>query len=214
MSLNILLAGQKYFGAEVFRAVNALPGVSIVAVVAPKNDRLSEAAYRAGLRVIPAGTLNARVVPDGIDLIVAAHSHDFIGEATRHRARFGGIGYHPSLLPLHRGRDAIRWAIRMRERVTGGSVYRLSNTVDGGNILAQRHVFIRPGDTERELWERELCPLGVELLSETVARYASGGYQHGTEQDNAIATWEPGFGVTPLYRPDLVLLPSQLSTNS
>jgi methionyl-tRNA formyltransferase len=212
MTFNILLTGQKYFGAETFRILRALPGVSVAAVVAPlskgRSDRLADAALRAGLRVIPAGTLNARVMPEGIDLIVAAHSHDFIGEATRHRARFGGIGYHPSLLPLHRGRDAIRWAIRMRDRVTGGSVYRLSNRVDGGNVLAQRHVFIRPDDTERELWERELCPLGIELLAQTVARYAADGYQHGAEQDEELATWEPAIGTAPLHRPDLAMLPA------
>jgi len=46
------------------------------------------------------------------------------GRRTRARARVAAIGYHPSLLPLHRGRDALRWTIRDGDRVTGGSVYR------------------------------------------------------------------------------------------
>jgi methionyl-tRNA formyltransferase len=45
-------------------------------------------------------------------------------------------------------------------------------------VLAQRHVFIRPDDTAEELWRRELAPLGVELLSQTVAAFAAHGYQH------------------------------------
>lgn len=205
--MNVLIAGQKWFGAEVFRALRALPGVSIKAVCAPTGgDKLAGQANLYGVPVIASGTLNAASMPAGIDLIVAAHSHDFIGQATRLRAKWGGIGYHPSLLPLHRGRDAVRWAVRMRERVTGGTVYRLSNRVDGGNVLAQRHVFIGPDDTPEELWRRELAPLGVRLLSETVARFADGGYQHGEDQDERLATWEPSIDRPPVHRPDLMMI--------
>ncbi len=207
--MNILIAGQKWFGAEVFRALRSAGGVNIEAVCAPVEgrDRLAEQARLYGVGIIPAGTLRDRTMPDGIDLIVAAHSHDFISEKTRLRASFGGIGYHPSLLPLHRGRDAVRWAIRMREAVTGGTVYRLSNKLDGGNILAQRHVFIRPDDTAEELWRRDLAPLGIELLFEVVSRFAERGYQNGTGQDDTLATWEPSIDRPPVFRPDLIMLP-------
>lgn len=209
MTLRVLLAGQKWFGAETFRALRALPGVTVAAVSAPRHapDRLADQADLHMIRVIPSGALRAETMPDGIDLIVAAHSRDFIGEKTRHRARYGGIGYHPSLLPLHRGRDAVRWAIKMRDLVTGGTVYRLSNRMDGGDILAQEHVFIRPGDTAEELWRRDLAPLGVRLLAETVARFALEGYVVGKPQDEAVATWEPAMDAPPAYRPDLPLLP-------
>jgi methionyl-tRNA formyltransferase len=211
MHVNILIAGQKYFGAEVFRALRTIPSITITAIAAPTGgeqiDRLTAQALLHGIPVIPSGTLKAETMPDDIDLIVAAHSHDFIGERTRLRSRFGGIGYHPSLLPLHRGRDAIRWAIRMRDRITGGTVYRLSNRLDGGHILAQQHVFIRPDDTANELWRRDLSPLGVRLLTHTVTAYAESGYQHGEPQDESLATWEPSINRPPLYRPDLTLLP-------
>lgn len=212
--MKILLTGQKWFGAEVFRALRELPGVSIACVCAPcgqgRPDRLHAQAELRGVPIIPAGTLRAETMPDGIDLIVAAHSHDFIGERTRMRARWGGVGYHPSLLPLHRGRDAVRWAIRMRERVTGGSVYRLSNRMDGGEVLAQQHAFIRPDDTAETLWQRELAPTGVRLLAEVVGRFAASGYQPGTAQDEALATWEPSIDRPPAHRPDLLLLPLYL----
>lgn len=208
--MKVLLAGQKYFGAGVFRALRELPGVEVVAVCAPlggdKPDRLAALAELHGVRVMPAGGLNAASMPAGVDLIVAAHSHDFIGQATRLRAKWGGIGYHPSLLPLHRGRDAVRWAIRMRERVTGGSVYRLSNRMDGGEVLAQEHVFIRPDDTAEELWRRELAPLGVRLLASAVAAFAASGYQHGVAQDEGLATWEPSIDRPPAFRPDLLMI--------
>ena len=202
--MNILIAGQKWFGAEVFRALRELQGVTVVAVCAPSGDRLAGQAEIYRVPIIE--KLTAATMPASVDLIVAAHSHDFIGQATRLRAKWGGIGYHPSLLPVHRGRDAVRWAVRMRERVTGGSVYRLSNRMDGGDVLAQQHVFIREDDTAEELWRRELAPLGVELLAKTVAAFERDGYQHGTAQDESLATWEPSIDRPPVFRPDLTLI--------
>ena len=84
--MKILIAGQKQFGADVFRAVRNLPGVEIAAVSSPPEDRLTGQADLYGVKVIKAGTLNADNMPGGIDLIVAAHSHDFIGGRTRLRA--------------------------------------------------------------------------------------------------------------------------------
>lgn len=208
--MKVLIAGQKWFGAEVFRAVQKISGVEIASVSSPvgheKEDKLTAQANLSGIPVIPSGQLRAANMPEGIDLIVAAHSHDFISEKTRFRSRYGGIGYHPSLLPMHRGRDAIRWAIRMRERITGGTVYRLSNKMDGGNILAQKHVFIRPDDTEEELWRRDLCPLGVKMLADVVSRFSKEGFILGEPQDEEIATWEPSIDRPPAFRPDLLML--------
>lgn len=209
--LNVLISGQKWFGAEVFKALQKNDTVNVVAVSAPLSghylDKLTELATDNQIPVIPSGTLNAASMPEGIDLIVAAHSHDFIGEKTRLRATYGGIGYHPSLLPIHRGRDSVRWTIKMRDQITGGTVYRLSNKMDGGDILEQKHVFVRPGDTAEELWRRDLGPLGVELISRCVDKISKDGWIIGTKQDEELATWEPAIDRPPSYRPDLIMIP-------
>jgi methionyl-tRNA formyltransferase len=209
--MNVLLAGQKWFGAEVFRALRKHKEISVACVCAPvggeREDKLAAQADLWRVPIIPSGSLKAATMPQGIDLIVAAHSHDFIGEKTRLRATHGGIGYHPSLLPLHRGRDAVRWTIRMGDRIAGGSVYRLANRMDGGNIIAQKHVFVRPGETAQSLWRDLLCPLGVELLAESVLRFAREGFVNGEPQDETVATWEPSIDRPPAYRPDLIMLP-------
>jgi methionyl-tRNA formyltransferase len=202
--VKILLAGQKWFGAAVLAAMP--PTVTVTHVCAPYGDRLDAAARATGVPVIESGTLNADTMPEGIDLIVAAHSHDFLGERTRLRARYGAIGYHPSLLPLHRGRDAVAWAVRMGDRVTGGTVYRLNNTVDGGPIIDQRHVFIRHDDDPATLWRRDLAPLGVDMLRDAVIAIRDAGRVKSVDQDEALATWEPSIGRAPIRRPDLILL--------
>lgn len=214
--MKVLVCGQSRFGRDVAELVTQQPGWEIVGISCPVRadnlDKLHIFALNGGHHIIPAGRLDAdtvdRVCGSDLDLIVAAHCHDFIGRKTRHRARLGVLGYHPSLLPRHRGRSAIEWAIRFREAITGGSVYWLNDTVDGGPIAAQRHVAIRPDDTPRELWARELAPLGLELFAHVFAELIA-GRRPSVPQDHTLASWEPAIdGVPALHRPDLDLLPA------
>jgi methionyl-tRNA formyltransferase len=205
------VAGSRLFGAAAFDLCVAR-GLQVVGVAAPERaaggerpDRLRDAAERRGVPWLPAGSLRAETLPTGVDLIIAAHSHDFIGRATRLKARLGAIGYHPSLLPLHRGRDAVRWAIKMGDKITGGTVYWLSESIDAGDVAAQRHVFIRGDDTPEELWRRELLPLGLRLLDQVLGDVVAGRLVR-VPQDERCATWEPAIGRTPVFRPELPLL--------
>jgi len=191
--MKIFVAGQQYFGAEVLRLCIA-EGHSVLGAFAPglspggQPDRLRAAATDAG---VPCSRdLSPGVIPAGTDLIVAAHCHAFISQAVRERSRLGAIGYHPSLLPLHRGRDAIAWSLRFRERVTGGTVYWMDDGADTGPIAAQRHVLIRPDDSPAGLWRRALMPLGLVLIAEVLNDLAAGRIV-STPQDEQLATWEP-----------------------
>lgn len=201
--MKIFLCGQKYFGWLVFNIIREL-GHEIVGVAAPQGeDRLYRAAYNLDVPyLIPGGQLRYETMPDGIDLIVAAHSHDYVGMKTLGKTRLGGIGYHPSLLPLHRGRDAVRWTIRMGDKVTGGTVYWLSKNVDAGPIAAQDWCFVPPGYDATRLWRELLQPMGVRLIAQTLEDLSAGTIV-AVPQDEAIATWEPSLDRPPIYRPDL-----------
>jgi methionyl-tRNA formyltransferase len=189
--MKLMLVGQKWLGAQALVSLRKA-GHEVLAVAAPSaEDRLSTGAVQLGVAAVEVGKrLEAEHVPAGTDLIVCAHAHCFISEGARKAAHRGAIGYHPSLLPLHRGRDAIEWAIRFRERVTGGSVYWMDDRADGGPVICQDWCFIRPDDTADVLWRRDLGPMGVKLLDQAVALIAAGGGT-GTPQDEALHTWEP-----------------------
>jgi methionyl-tRNA formyltransferase len=108
--MKVALVGSRYFGAAAFEALRN-DGATIVQVVVPApDDRLAQAASAAG---VPVHVLaNPKIVPGeaipaGIDLIVAAHTHARVSDDALSRARLRGVGYHPSLLPRHRGIAAV-----------------------------------------------------------------------------------------------------------
>src|SRR5260370_29857512 len=86
------------------------------------------------------------------DLIATAHSHARISREALAAAKLGGIGYHPSLLPRHRGIAAVEWTIKEGDPIAGGTVYHLSDRMDAGAIAAQGPCFLIQDETARELW--------------------------------------------------------------
>ncbi|GAA4423731.1 formyltransferase family protein [Actinokineospora soli] len=217
--MNIFLSGRGAFAVQVAEAFGAA-GHSIVGVASPRTrkghtddenplawDRVRSWAYPRQVAWTDARELRAVHIPDKTEVIVAAHSHAFIGRKTRAKASVAAIGYHPSLLPLHRGRDAIRWTIRDGDRVTGGTVYHLTERTDGGPIAAQEHILVPRKATAESLWREHLAPLGVRLLLRVVDDLAS-GRRVEVEQDESLATWEPSMDSAPLFKPELIELPS------
>jgi methionyl-tRNA formyltransferase len=140
--VRVALAGQRSFGRAALGAIRDA-GHDVAQVFTPLGDRLDFDARRFDIPT--SERLVADTLADGLDLIVCAHSHAFVSEKARSRTLLGGIGYHPSLLPRHRGRDAVRWTVHMGDPIAGGSVYWLSNRVDGGGIAATDWVHVKPG---------------------------------------------------------------------
>ena len=188
------LVGSRYFGASVLEALRK-GGIDIALVVVPAaDDRLALAAKAAGLPI--AVLEDPTIVPgsaiaEGTDLIVAAHTHARVSKEALARSRLGGIGYHPSLLPRHRGIAAVEWTIREGDPIAGGSVYHLAERWDAGAIAAQDWCFVAKGETARELWERALAPLGIELLARVVRDAAAQGVLPSRAQDERFATRAP-----------------------
>jgi glycine cleavage system regulatory protein/folate-dependent phosphoribosylglycinamide formyltransferase PurN len=194
-SLRVALCGSRYFGASVFDALRQLPGVQIAGVVTPAaDDRLANAARPAGVPVhvqTNPKIIGGEAIPDGCDLIVAAHTHARINDDALAKARLGGVGYHPSLLPRHRGIAAVEWTILCGDPIAGGSVYHLADGWDAGPLAAQDWCFVGRDDTARTLWERELAPMGLRLLQQVVTHAATQGSLPAHAQNTAYATKAP-----------------------
>ena len=192
--MRITLVGSRHFGVTTLNMLRE-HGVDIVrVVVADAEDRLATAAHAAGIEVVVQADTQL-VKPDEIapntDLIVTAHSHARISRNALAAAKMGGIGYHPSLLPRHRGIAAVEWTIKEGDPIAGGTVYHLAERMDAGAIAIQDWVFVRKGETARELWERALAPLGQRLLAEVIDYAKTHNALPAKPQDEQFATKAP-----------------------
>jgi len=192
--MRITLVGSKFFGVTTLEKLKTHKVEIISVVVADAEDRLAAAAKAAGIPVTVQANPKLVVADEiaaGTDLIITAHSHARIGKDALAKARLGGIGYHPSLLPRHRGIAAVEWTIKEGDPIAGGTIYHLADVMDGGAIAAQEFCFVKKGETARELWERALAPLGYKLLGEVVDYAIANNSLPATYQDEQFATKAP-----------------------
>ncbi|WP_439368175.1 formyltransferase family protein [Bradyrhizobium sp. DASA03120] len=192
--MRITLVGSRHFGVTTLNMLRE-HSVSIVrVVVADAEDRLAAAAKAAGIEVVvqanPKLVVASEIAPD-TDLIITAHSHARIGKDALAAATYGGIGYHPSLLPRHRGKAAVEWTIKEGDPIAGGTIYHLADRMDAGAIAAQDWCFVKKGETARELWERALAPLGLKLLADVIDYIKVHKALPSRVQDEQFATSAP-----------------------
>ena len=194
MALKITLVGSRFFGAAVLDKLVDLD-VTVLRVVAPaSDDRLMLRAQALKLPAIVQRDprhVPADEIADGSELVVAAHTHARVDAEAVAKARLGGIGYHPSLLPRHRGIAAVEWTVKSGDAIAGGSIYHLADRMDAGAIAAQDWCFVKPGETARDLWERALAPMGIRLLAQVVAGASASGVLPAQPQDEQFATLAP-----------------------
>ncbi len=197
--MRILLIGQAAFGQDVFTRLREA-GEEVVAVTAPaqslsgRADRLRAAADQAGVAAFETAKLRDPSAADALralrpEIGVMAFVSDIIPQDVLDLPRHGTIQYHPSLLPRHRGRSAINWAIIQGEPTTGVTIFWPDAGIDTGPVLLQREVEIGSDDTTGSLYYDKLYGLGIDMLLESV-RLVAEGRAPRIAQDEGKATYE------------------------
>ncbi len=107
-----------------------------------------------------------RLDEKGVDLVCLAGYMRLISQELL--GRYGGriINIHPSLLPAFKGAHAIKEAFDSGARVYGATIHWVDDTLDGGEIIAQR-AFHYEGGSMAEVEER-IHALEHELYVDTV----------------------------------------------
>lgn len=220
--MRIALIGQAAFGEAVFKALveagEQIVAVSSVEGTPERPDPLWAAASAAGLPVFPTGKLKKKAVladytATAPDLCVMAFVNHILPESVLFAPTHGSIQYHPSLLPRHRGRSSINWAIRMGDAQTGVTIFWTDKGIDTGPVLLQRSCDIGPNDTVGSLYFDHLFPMGVEMLPESVRMVREGTaprivqdesqqtYESPADDSNSTITWmQPARDVYNLIR--------------
>jgi methionyl-tRNA formyltransferase len=192
--MKVGIVGGRTFAVEVLKRCLLEPRIFVHGVW-PEEAKLRDFATFQGLPIWegPEQVKQARV-----DLLLSVHNHTFISTDVINSASVGVIGYHPSLLPLHRGIDAVRWTIEHGDKVAGGSTYWLDGGIDTGPVLLQDWCHVRPEWGASGLWREALFPMGLRLVEATLELVRlhiekNGRKPAGTPQDKDLATFQPPF---------------------
>lgn len=130
--------------------------------------------------------------PAEADVAIAPMLRSFLTMEQIEAPRYGTLIFHPSLLPRHRGRDAIAWAIEAGELYTGATWFWADEGVDSGPICEQEVLAIRPGIHPVSFYIKKALPSCLRMLG-YILDDLDAGYVRQRPQNEKDAQMEPPF---------------------
>jgi len=104
-------------------------------------------------------------------------------------AQEGVFGMHPTLLPRHRGRAPIPWAILSGLARTGVTLFEIVDaTADSGAIVGQAVVDIAPDETATTLFDR-IAEAHVELVRECIPMLLARTAPRRPQEPSRVSSW-------------------------
>ena len=192
LRLVVLISGRgSNLGALIDYTAQAEVSAQIVKVIA---DRPAEGCRRAESANIPSQIIDAdgdfesaltgAIDEAAADIICLAGFMRVL--SARFCARYAGniINIHPSLLPAYKGLDTHARVLAAGEAVHGCSVHLVTAELDGGAVLGQRRLSVRPDDSAESLAARVLAeehilyPLVIGALAHGALRISPAGISH------------------------------------
>lgn len=211
----VVFAGAVHEARPALSTLLTHPSARVMAVITPpaeQTGRLSGAVDLAGLaagvRVLRAADINAPDVVDTVralqpDLLVVVGWTRLLGPELLSVPARGCVGFHASLLPRHRGRAPVNWAILRGETQTGNTMLFLDPGVDTGDIIDQRPVAIHVDDTCATVYER-VAAAGAEMLAQHLPALLTGTAPRRpqrAEGGDVLPRRTPAMGVLDWHRP-------------
>jgi methionyl-tRNA formyltransferase len=153
-----------------------------------------EVAARLGATLVETSDINESATLEQIraldpDLIFVVGWSQIAREPFLALAREGVFGMHPTLLPRHRGRAAIPWAILCGLARTGVTLFEIVDaTADSGAIVGQAVVEIAADDTAETLFERT-SDAHLELIREYVPQLLTRSAPRLPQDPSRASSW-------------------------
>lgn len=199
--MKLIFIGQASFGRDCLKALidqgEEIVGVLTVADKPGQNtpNPVKELVRETGFPLLQPQRLRDREAHEWVkelrpDLLVLAFVTEIVPQTMIELAAFGGINFHPSLLPAYRGGSAMNWAIINGETETGVTIHKIDAGIDTGPIIIQEKVSIGPEDTVKSLYFDKIYPLGIKMVAEAV-RLIREGKAVPVPQDELRASFQP-----------------------
>lgn len=178
-------------GAEVAGVVT-LPGP-----VDPNRSgqcRFDDVAGHLGATLVETPDVNSTDAIDAVrslapDSIFVVGWSQLVREEFLALARSGVFGMHPTLLPRHRGRAPIPWAILSGLAKTGVTLFEIvDGTADSGPIVGQLEVPISPAETATTLYHK-VADAHVALIRRCVPLLVAGEAPRVPQDGRRASAW-------------------------
>jgi methionyl-tRNA formyltransferase len=154
--------------------------------------------------VDPAGAeLERRVRAAAPEFIFSFYYRRMLPPALLALARRGAYNMHGSLLPRHRGRAPVNWAVLLGDAETGATLHEMVEKPDAGRIVDQQAVPIGPDDLAIDVFRRvtdaadavlrrSLPRLVAGTAQLRVQDLARGSYHGGRRPEDGRIDWSKG----------------------
>jgi methionyl-tRNA formyltransferase len=153
--------------------------------VYPAPGTLCERALRT---VADCGLLHAGTPADA-DVAIAPLLRRKLSHCECHAPALGTLIFHPSLLPRHRGPDAIKWAVLAGEPFTGVTWFWADDGLDAGDLCEQELLAIPAGITPRAFYDVHVIPAALRTLERALIGISL-GHPRRIPQPHDAATYE------------------------
>ncbi len=174
--------------------------VGVVTLPGPVRPEVSgmcafdDMAAKHGARLIASEDVNAAGTVDAVaalrpELIFVVGWSQLVRDPFIATAARGVYGMHPTLLPRHRGRAPIPWAIIHGLATTGVTLFQITDpTADSGPIVGQVEVPIAADETATTLYER-VNEAHLELVRRFVPALLAGTAPHVAQDRRRASAW-------------------------
>lgn len=195
--MRVVFIGCVNFSYALLRQVLTLPDVEVVGVITREEsnfnsdfcslkalaDRNSIPCFRdVGNRQAEMATWAASLFPDVIYCFGWPY---LLGKEMLGISSLGVIGYHPTALPMNRGRHPIIWTLALGLAETASSFFFMDEGTDSGDLLSQKKLDVRREDNAATLYDR-LKEIALKQVQEFTPLLCSGKFSC-TPQNHAFA---------------------------
>jgi methionyl-tRNA formyltransferase len=141
----------------------------------PKHDTIELLALEHGIPVTYVQQLDkldafTHIQEYAPDFIFIACFPFILPKALWQLPKIACVNLHPSLLPTYRGPQPLFWQLKKAEPHTGVTLHLVNDVIDGGDIILQKEVALKPGMRDRAI-NNLLGQYGGRLFAEAIRLY-------------------------------------------
>jgi methionyl-tRNA formyltransferase len=165
-----------------------------LAATKPRYTALEPLAAEHGIPLVSVRDMRGRealnlLAQNNPDLVLEVGWSHRIPKPILDLPHLGAIGIHNSLLPGNRGMASLNWALIRGETVWGTTLFYLEESIDSGEIIAQRSYQITAQDDINTLFAKA-DTAAVAMLRDILPKIRAGTSPR-TPQDPALVSWLP-----------------------